>query len=54
MPHTPWWQRHRRAFWQFFLPAASEKYRPIQRESTKVFLRKLLDEPEDLVEHIRL
>ncbi|KAI0693293.1 cytochrome P450 [Cerioporus squamosus] len=53
MAHTPWWQRHRRAFWQFFLPAASEQYRPIQCESTQVFLRKLLDEPEDLVEHIR-
>ncbi|RDX50378.1 cytochrome P450 [Lentinus brumalis] len=52
-PYGPWWRRHRRAFWQFFFPAASERYRSIQRNSTQVFLRKLLDEPDNLVEHIR-
>ncbi|KAI0693292.1 cytochrome P450 [Cerioporus squamosus] len=53
MPYAPWWRRHRRAFWQFFFPAASERYRSIQCRSTQVFLRKLLDDPDNLVEHIR-
>ncbi|RPD62683.1 CyP450 monooxygenase [Lentinus tigrinus ALCF2SS1-6] len=53
MPHTSWWRRHRRAFWQYFLPAAATQYQPIQSKSTQVFLRKLLDDPEDLVNHIR-
>ncbi|RPD62685.1 cytochrome P450 [Lentinus tigrinus ALCF2SS1-7] len=53
MAYTPWWRRHRRAFWQYFFPAASEQYRPIQCKSTQVFLRKLLDDPTHLVDHIR-
>ncbi|RPD62684.1 cytochrome P450 [Lentinus tigrinus ALCF2SS1-6] len=53
LQYGPWWRRHRRAFWQFFFPAASERYRSIQSRSTQVFLRKLLDDPEHVVEHIR-
>ncbi|TFK83549.1 cytochrome P450 [Polyporus arcularius HHB13444] len=53
MGYGPWWRRHRRAFWQHFFPAASEGYRPIQRKSTQVLLRKLLDDPTQLVDHIR-
>ncbi|RPD62682.1 CyP450 monooxygenase [Lentinus tigrinus ALCF2SS1-7] len=48
-----WWKLHRRAFWQHFLPAASEKYLDIQKDATRAFLQKLLADPSRLCEHIR-
>ena len=47
------WRRHRRAFWQHFLPAATPKYFAAQRNTTHLFLRKLLADPTKLCEHIR-
>ncbi|KAI0693296.1 cytochrome P450 [Cerioporus squamosus] len=53
MPYGAWWQRHRRAFWQYFHPDAAERYHPLQCKSTEVFLRRLLADPTHLAEHIR-
>ncbi|KAM5539479.1 hypothetical protein V8D89_006931 [Ganoderma adspersum] len=53
MPYGPRWRRHRRAFWQHFYPAATKKYYATQKQSARVFLRKLLDDPADLYDHIR-
>ncbi|TFK78807.1 CyP450 monooxygenase [Polyporus arcularius HHB13444] len=51
-PYGQWWRRHRRTFWQHFLPAESERYLDMQRDVTRVFLRKLLARPSCLSEHI--
>ncbi|PIL22777.1 cytochrome P450 [Ganoderma sinense ZZ0214-1] len=53
MPYGAWWRRHRRAFWQHFYPTATEKYRSVQKQSAHMFLRKLLEDPSDLYDHIR-
>ncbi|RPD62673.1 CyP450 monooxygenase [Lentinus tigrinus ALCF2SS1-7] len=53
MPYGQRWRRHRRAFWQHFLPASSLRYVPLQERSARLFLRKLLDDPSRLCEHIR-
>lgn len=53
MPYGPRWRRHRRVFWQHFYPSATEKYYATQKQTARVFLRKLLTDPEDLYDHIR-
>ena len=32
-PHNQWWRRHRRAFWQYFLPDAIPNYLPSQQKA---------------------
>ncbi|KAI0754718.1 CyP450 monooxygenase [Daedaleopsis nitida] len=53
MPYGQWWRRHRRAFWQHFLPRATAKHLPLQHHFATIFLRKLCANPAQLCEHIR-
>ena len=47
------WRTHRRVFWQHFNPGAISKYNVTQRVVGKSFLKKLLESPERVEEHIR-
>lgn len=53
MPYNQWWRRHRRAFWYHYNPQASLEYRPVQRAFAHTFLEKLLENPAQLIQHIR-
>ncbi|KAI0742311.1 cytochrome P450 [Daedaleopsis nitida] len=54
MPYGHVWRQHRRVFAeQFSVSAASEEHQQIQQNYAQLFLRKLLNEPEELREHIR-
>ena len=53
MPYGNWWRRHRRAFWQHFLPASIERHVSVQKKYAQVFMRKLLEDPTRLCDHIR-
>ena len=53
MPYGSWWRRHRRAFWQHFLPASIATHVSAQKGYAQMFLRKLLADPSRLREHIR-
>ncbi|KAI0755203.1 CyP450 monooxygenase [Daedaleopsis nitida] len=52
-PYGAWWRRHRRAFWQHFLPGGLAKHYPSQQDAALLFLRKLLSDPTRLCDHIR-
>ncbi|TFK81999.1 cytochrome P450 [Polyporus arcularius HHB13444] len=52
MPYGQWWRRHRQVFTRHFLPITSE-HLAIQRSSGLLFLRKMLNDPQNLIEHIR-
>ncbi|KAI0699910.1 cytochrome P450 [Cerioporus squamosus] len=52
MPYGHWWRRHRQVFTRHFLPITSEPL-AIQRSSALLFLRKMLNDPTNLIEHIR-
>ncbi|KAI0767392.1 cytochrome P450 [Fomes fomentarius] len=53
MPYGDGWRRHRRAFWQYFRPQAGIEYRAVQRAMAGKFLRKVLQTPNELKEHLR-
>ncbi|KAI1794936.1 cytochrome P450 [Ganoderma leucocontextum] len=53
MPYGNWWRRHRRAFWQHFFPASIERHVLVQKKYAQVFMRKLLEDPTRLCDHIR-
>lgn len=53
MAYGPWWRRHRRAFHQYFHPAAAEAYQPAQMLEVRRMLQRLLDTPGDFHQHIR-
>ncbi|KAF8882087.1 cytochrome P450 [Infundibulicybe gibba] len=53
MPYGARWRRHRRLFREHFHVNAVSKYNPVQSHETKVFLRRLLQSPGNLREHIR-
>ncbi len=53
MPYGDWWRRHRRAFWQYFRPQAIAEYRAIQRAMASIFLKKMLQTPNHLTEHLQ-
>ncbi|PIL22985.1 cytochrome P450 [Ganoderma sinense ZZ0214-1] len=48
MPYGPEWKLRRRAFWQHFSPTAVGNYQNIQRETTRTFLRTLLEHSRDI------
>ena len=54
MPYSSLWRAHRREFHQFFHQRAVFKYHPIQLRECRAFLRRVLESPEDLGDHIRL
>ncbi|KAI0642510.1 CyP450 monooxygenase [Trametes meyenii] len=49
-----WWRRHRRAFHQFFNPNAVKQFRPRQYAQVSRYLSRLLESPENLLDHNRL
>lgn len=51
--YGPWWRRHRRMFHQFFHPAAIVDYQPSQRREAHRFALRLIEDPTNLVHHIR-
>ncbi|KAI8969795.1 cytochrome P450 [Trametes punicea] len=51
--YTEEWRRHRKAFHQMFHQNVIANYRPAQFLQTRRFLRKLLEDPDKFVEHIR-
>ncbi|KAI0373871.1 cytochrome P450 [Pilatotrama ljubarskyi] len=53
MPYGQWWRDHRRAFWQVFHQDAVREYQDIQRVITRMFLKKLMDRPQEFKQHIR-
>ena len=53
MPYGQRWRQHRRLFWQHFNVRANSVYQQTQTETTRKFLLKLLQDPSQLVEHIR-
>ncbi|PIL29143.1 hypothetical protein GSI_09192 [Ganoderma sinense ZZ0214-1] len=53
MPYGQQWRQHRRLFWQHFNVRAVSAYQQTQTDTTRKFLLKLLQDPSQLVEHIR-
>lgn len=53
MPYTQKWRDHRRAFHQYFNQREVAKYEPIQVQECRAFLRRMLDAPDDLAQHVR-
>ncbi|KDQ62322.1 hypothetical protein JAAARDRAFT_30217 [Jaapia argillacea MUCL 33604] len=54
MPYGPQWRQYRRAFHQHFNQLAVHKYRHIHVRESRALLRRLLEQPEDFYDHIRL
>ncbi|KAK7472246.1 hypothetical protein VKT23_000367 [Stygiomarasmius scandens] len=54
MRYSDWWSRlHRKTFHQYFQPRQVPDFYPIQRESASSFLKKLVESPDDFLEHVR-
>ncbi|KAI0373553.1 CyP450 monooxygenase [Pilatotrama ljubarskyi] len=51
--YGPRWRRHRRAFHQFFNPAAVLPYRPSQELEAHRFAQRLIDDPKHFLHHVR-
>ncbi|EPQ51619.1 cytochrome P450 [Gloeophyllum trabeum ATCC 11539] len=47
------WRKHRRMFESQFKPSSTRAYWPIMATQTHMLLRRLLDSPDDLDEHLR-
>ncbi|KAJ8456436.1 hypothetical protein ONZ45_g18720 [Pleurotus djamor] len=54
MSYSSWWRQHRKLFNDHFNPITVLDYQPAQITHTHLFLRRLLEEPHDFIEHIRL
>ncbi|KAH9924330.1 cytochrome P450 [Epithele typhae] len=53
LPRGAGWRQQRRMVWQEFHPGAVAKYQPAQREGARRLLLRLLDGPENFIEHVR-
>ena len=53
MPYGEAWRAHRREFHQFFNQRIIPQYQPIQLKQTRAFLRRALDSPNDVGQHVR-
>ncbi|GLB42757.1 putative cytochrome P450 family protein [Lyophyllum shimeji] len=53
MPYGDLWRQHRRVMHQSFHPAAAAKFHPTELKAAHGLLRRLLDEPDDLLSHLR-
>ncbi|KAF9061659.1 cytochrome P450 [Rhodocollybia butyracea] len=53
MRYTDRWRLHRKTFHQYFQPRQVPEFYPVQRDSATSFLTKLLDDPEDFIDHVR-
>ncbi|KAI0078411.1 cytochrome P450 [Panus rudis PR-1116 ss-1] len=54
MPYSQRWRVHRKSFHEYFNERASRQWEPIQIEESRMFLLRLLDDPEGIEEHTRL
>lgn len=54
MHYSPRWRAHRRMFHQYFNEHASLEYRPCQEKHAHILLRRLLQTPDQFLDHIRL
>ncbi|KAG6908985.1 hypothetical protein DXG01_002474 [Tephrocybe rancida] len=53
MSYSPWWRRHRKCFHEHFHFTATQKYQPVQLRESRALLRRLLDTPDDFLQHTR-
>lgn len=53
MPYGDLWRQHRRVMHQSFHPTAAARFRPTELKATHGLLRRLLDEPDNLLGHLR-
>ncbi|KAF8064878.1 cytochrome P450 [Lyophyllum atratum] len=53
MPYGDSWRQHRRLMHQSFHPTAALRFHPHELKATHGLLRRLLDEPDDLLGHLR-
>ncbi|THH14926.1 hypothetical protein EW146_g5474 [Bondarzewia mesenterica] len=53
VPYGQRWRDMRKAFHQYFHPTATLQYHPIEERATVELLKRLLDTPEDFIEHLR-
>ena len=54
MGYTPLWRYYRREFHQFFKQPEMHKYHHIQLHECQMFLRRMLEDPHKLDQHIYL
>ncbi|KAJ8518591.1 hypothetical protein ONZ45_g4347 [Pleurotus djamor] len=52
-PYGDQWRDHRRAFHQEFHPNAAKRFHPQEIDATHILLRNILNEPENLHNHLR-
>ncbi|THU98671.1 cytochrome P450 [Dendrothele bispora CBS 962.96] len=53
MGYTDWWRLHRKTFHQYFQQNQLPQFYPVQRESASLFLKKVIEYPEEFLDHIR-
>jgi len=53
MDYGDYWRQHRRLMHRSFHPTASLRFRPHELKATHGLLRRLLDEPDNLIGHLR-
>ncbi|THH17674.1 hypothetical protein EW146_g3176 [Bondarzewia mesenterica] len=53
IPYGPRWRAIRKAFHGHFHPTATLQYQPMELKASHELLRRLLDKPEEFVEHLR-
>ncbi|RDB18406.1 hypothetical protein Hypma_000372 [Hypsizygus marmoreus] len=53
MPYGDYWRQHRRLMHQTFHPTAALRFQPYERKATHRLLRRLLEEPDNLISHLR-
>ena len=53
MPYGLPWRRRRKELHQFFHPVAVSQYQPLQQREALMFLKKLLEKPENFLHHVR-
>ena len=53
LPYGQHWRQRRRAFWQNFHPNAVKEYHSAQLASAHEFLKKMLDNPSRLQDHLK-
>ncbi|KAF4566361.1 hypothetical protein EYR36_011787 [Pleurotus pulmonarius] len=54
MPYGDRWRAHRKTFHTQFQPSSVSQFWPIQLKEAHAILRRLLDEPDALIDHLRL
>ncbi|THU99931.1 cytochrome P450 [Dendrothele bispora CBS 962.96] len=53
IPYSESWRTHRRTFSRYFMSSKVHEYHPIQRKETLHLLQNLLNDPDNVREHVR-